>query len=166
MKKIVSITALLVFTFVLAVCSLFVSGQYEPVMAADVSSQSAKVYDRDMDTAWKAVLKALTSSGIAVVSASRESGQITTDYRSLGVSKVARGFLGSTTSRYKFTIFFISQEEGKTVVMVNPVIERATMAGGLADATTTPYLDISDKMSDTIVKMRGMIYEIIGPSLL
>ena len=118
-----------------------------------------------LDQAWTTVLGTLTANAIPVASSSREAHQIVTAYIPGGQRQVAGGFLGTQAVRYKFMISFTPQDGGKMVVMVNPIVEMSHMAGGLADASSTPFLDVSAESPQAVNKLRSWLYQQIEAAL-
>ncbi len=123
------------------------------------------VYDVSLDQAWRAVVSALSAKGLSLSAmSSKDNLQLSTEYSAAMRQDVAFGLLGANFIRYKFNVFFVPKA-AQTTITIRPVLESSNVAGGLADARTEPFVDVSMKNEQTVSVMRDWLYEQIEKNL-
>ena len=117
------------------------------------------VYDTSLDQAWRAVVSAPSANGLTLTAmSSKDNLQLSTEYSAAMRQDVAFGLMGANYIRYKFNVFLVPKG-ARTTITVSPVLESSNVAGGLADARTTPFVDVSSKNEPLINGMRDWLYE-------
>ena len=144
--------------FMLAGC-VQVGGKDFPQATAGFTPKT--VYTASVDRAWAATITTLNANSIGVVSTSKETGQITTDYVTGPDELIGLGIISGNHTRYRYTIFISPRGNGHTAINISPVLE----VSQTAQNGTTPFHDVSANNAETVAKLRMWLYEQIEHSL-
>lgn len=122
--------------------------------------QPKVTYGVSGDQMWVKVIAALNNNNIPIVSASKETNQITTDYI---VGPGERNFIvGGLISQYKFVISVVSATPSQTRVNVNPVVEARWNGGPKPDNV---WHNSTKDNPEVVSNMRNWLYEQIERSM-
>lgn len=116
-------------------------------------------YPVSLDRSWQAALTTLNANSLPIATASKDTGQIATGYIEGTSGLRAGGLLGAITSRYKYTLIFISEGPARTRVNVVPVLEATSIISPLGTATSTPFRDISADNPKIVGTLRNWMYQ-------
>jgi hypothetical protein len=128
------------------------------------------IYKLSRDKAFDVVIKTLNANQIAIVRASKELGQITTDYIQ-GPSGSREMILETTTQqvRYKFNIFLTEIDKNSTKINVNPLLESSEVVDtwDVDSQTHTQYRysDVTAKNPQVVNRLRNWLYEKIEQNM-
>jgi uncharacterized lipoprotein len=115
-------------------------------------------YTVSNEAAWNAVIAALNANSITITSASKPTGQITTDY----ITGPSQFVVVSTDNvRYKYTIFVSPQGKGRTAIRVTCALEIQETG----ENSTTPFHDVGGENAEKTTALRNWLYEQIEKRL-
>jgi len=115
-----------------------------------------RVFDLDFPSAWEGTLQGLKEKGFPVVLQDKEKGIIRTDYQA-GTDTQHLG--RSTSSRFKYSIFFFKEAEKKTIVNLRCLYE-------IKDRSGMSYTNANSIFPDEVVALEKELYKTIESFLL
>ena len=111
--------------------------------------------------AFQAVIAALNANSIPIASANQATGQTTSEYIAGKGQLVGLGLVSADHTRYRYTVFIISQGKGQTTINVSCALEISQNTG----ETNVPFHDVTTENTAQVKALRDWLYEQIEKQL-
>ena len=133
----------------------------KPFPEASAGFVPKQTYDVDANQLWGAMLSALSGNSIAIASAVKDAGQLTTDYIEGQQTTYLGGLGGYSVSRYKYT-FFVVPEGAQTRLNIKAILESSHSG---FRTSTTGFRDLSGQNPKVIEVLTNWMYQQIEQRL-
>jgi hypothetical protein len=149
-------TALLTGTLLVGCVSV---GKTMPKTTANFAPK--QVYAVAYDKLWDTTISALDTNRIAVLSASKESGIIQTDYMDGKSTLIMGGLAGAQSTRYKYNLTLRNQSAGNVKLNILCKVESTINSG----RGSSQWSDVSGQNTKLVKQLEDWLYEQIEKDL-